>query len=310
MWIDSHQHFWAVGRGDYGWLTPESGPLYRDFGPDDLRPILRETGIGRTIIVQAAPTVAETRFLLDIARHQPFVAGVVGWVEMNQSETAIRYLKELASNPLLVGIRPMIQDIADPNWMLGREPARVFERLISMDLAFDALVRPQHLPALLELLGRYPQLRAVVDHGGKPNIAERQWQPWADRMAAIAEETSALCKLSGLATEARASDGAEALKPYMDHLYESFGPDRLMWGSDWPVLTLREAGADLARSPEAKNDRAVEVDCERSAAVYRWWHTTVYQWLESKGKVSELAIVGGSAMRFYGVADIDDGEWR
>ena len=285
MKIDAHQHFWTLARGDYDWLTPELWAIYRDFGPADLEPPLKATGVRRTVLVQAAPTVGETRFLLETARRAPFVAGVVGWVDMNQPQKAVADLDRLARDTALVGIRPMIQDIGYTTWMLGAAPARVFERMIEADLAFDALVRPEHLPPLRELLGRYPALRTVIDHGGKPDIAGRAWQPWADRIAALAEGTAAFCKLSGLVTEARADDGADALLPYLDHLYDCFGAGRLMWGSDWPVLNLGgRGGAPVTGSP---------------AIAYWRWHETVRAWLADKDPAAVRAVGGETAARFY-----------
>ncbi len=295
MGVDSHHHFWTLSRGDYGWLTPAVEPLYRDFGPGDLEPHLRAVGVRRTVIVQAAPTVAETRHLLAIASREAAVAGVVGWVDMDRPEAALRDLARLAREGALIGIRPMIQDIGYTTWMLQPSPARVFERMIEVDLAFDALVRPAHLPVLRELLARYPEMRTVIDHGGKPDIAARRWQPWADRMSALAGETGAFCKLSGLVTEARLDDGAGALVPYMDHLYRCFGPERLMWGSDWPVLNLggRATGAGAAAHAPGEKETATPAYCR--------WHAAVQDWLGDRGAVAAGAILGGTATRFYGL---------
>ena len=176
MRIDAHQHFWTVRRDDYGWLTPKLEPLYRDFQPDDLAPLLAEGGIGRTILVQAAPTVAETRYLLQLAAGTESVAGVVGWIDM-ASDTAAGDLAELAEDPGLVGIRPMIHNIDDPAWIVRPELAAATQAFIDRGLRFDALVRPVHLPYLLEFLRRHPELKTVIDHGAKPDIAEGRWQP-------------------------------------------------------------------------------------------------------------------------------------
>ncbi|PJI84278.1 L-fuconolactonase [Yoonia maricola] len=236
MIIDAHQHFWTLDRGDYGWLTPDLEPLYRDFMPDDLAPHLDLHGIDGTILVQAAPTMAETAFLLDIAARAPFVLGVVGWVDF-AAPAAADDIMRLARNPKLVGLRPMIQDIADDSWMLRSDLTAAFEAMIAADLAFDALVLPRHLPQLRELLSRHPDLRTVVDHGAKPDIAGGLYADWAEDLATIADETGAYCKLSGLLTEASADWDATDIAPYAAHLFAHFGPERLVWGSDWPVLT-------------------------------------------------------------------------
>jgi L-fuconolactonase len=204
--IDAHQHFWRLARGDYGWLTPARGSIYRDFEPADLAPLLARTGVRATVLVQAAPTVAETEFLLTLAAETPFVAGVVGWAPLDAPD-APALIARLAANPRLRGLRPMIQDIPDPDWMLGPALEPALRTLVELDLALDALVRPGHLPHLLRLLDRHPGLRVVVDHGGKPEIADGRLDPWAADMRAIARETDAVVKLSGLATGARLDGG-------------------------------------------------------------------------------------------------------
>jgi L-fuconolactonase len=234
--VDSHQHFWRRDRGDYTWLTADLSPIYRDYLPGDLAPRLERCGVGSTILVQAAATVAETRFMLGLARAAPFVAGVVGWVDF-ESETAPETIAELADDSKLVGLRPMIQDIEDDEWMLRGNLAPAFEAMIDHGLVFDALVKPRHLQALLELAGRYPELSIVLDHGGKPSIASGDVAGWKADVAALARSTPMMCKLSGLVTEAGSSSAA-ALQDSVRHLLAEFGPSRLMWGSDWPVCEL------------------------------------------------------------------------
>jgi L-fuconolactonase len=234
--VDSHQHFWRLDRGDYGWLTPALTSIYRDYLPGDLAPQLARAGVGSTIAVQAAPTVAETRFLLQLAREHSFIAGVVGWVDF-ESPAAVDAVGELASDVNLVGLRPMIQDIPDPEWMLRQEFDPVFEAMIDHGLVFDALVKPQHLPALRELSARYPELRMVLDHAAKPPLATGNIVAWKRDIAALAEASDIVCKISGLVTEAGKAD-APTFVECVDHLLEIFGPRRLMWGSDWPVCEL------------------------------------------------------------------------
>lgn len=234
--VDSHQHFWRLRRGDYGWLTPALRPLYRDFEPEHLAPHLERCAVRRTILVQAAPTVAETTFLLDLADTHDFIAGVVGWFDF-EADRAPDVLTTLSTRAKLVGIRPMIQDIPDPSWMVEPALAPAFDALIERGLVFDALVKPQHLPLLLRLAHRHPDLKIVVDHMAKPAIALGAFEPWAQDIERIARETSAVCKLSGLVTEANVAD-RDTLAPYVDHILACFGPSRLMWGSDWPVCQL------------------------------------------------------------------------
>jgi L-fuconolactonase len=234
--VDSHQHFWRLDRGDYGWLTPTLQPIYRDFLPEDLAPAIARAGIGQTLLVQAAPTVAETRYLLSLAREHSFVAGVVGWADFGAAD-APDVIADLAGDAQLLGLRPMIQDIADPEWMLREDLAPAFEAMIDHGLVFDALVLPRHLHALLELVSRYPDLVMVLDHGAKPPIASGDIADWKRDISMLARETPIVCKLSGLVTEARSADAA-VLRDGVEHLLAQFGPRRLMWGSDWPVCEL------------------------------------------------------------------------
>jgi len=245
--IDAHQHFWQVARGDYGWLTPALGPIHRDFGPDDLAPLLARHDIARTILVQAAPTEAETRFLLSIAAKTPLIAGVVGWADFEAPDIA-RRIAALAADPLLVGLRPMVQDIADESWLARPELSPAFEAMIAHDLVFDALLKPPHIPAALAMLERHPELSVVVDHAAKPDLSKPDLAAWREGIAALAAHPNTLCKLSGLVTEAAPDWTIETLRPAVEHLLATFGPQRLIFGSDWPVLLLR---ADYARWFEA-----------------------------------------------------------
>ncbi len=242
MRIDAHQHFWRLDRGDYGWLTIADHPkIARDFSPGDLAPLLAAGRIDRTILVQAAPTDAETAFLLQIwpTVRPSSPASSAGWISRRRTRRpASRGFAPIPKR--LVGLRPMVQDIADDEWLLRPDLARAFEAMQRGDLCFDALVKPRHLPALAEFLDRYPDLPVVIDHAAKPDIAHSGLDMWATYIRHIAKSTNAHCKLSGLASEAGPGWSAATLKLYVDVLLESFGPERLMWGSDWPVLN--EAG--------------------------------------------------------------------
>ncbi|MDO6487563.1 amidohydrolase family protein [Colwellia sp. 6_MG-2023] len=258
--IDSHQHFWQLSRGDYDWLTPELALLYKDFLPSDLSPVLEECDVNNTILVQAAPTVEETEFMLKLADNTDFILGVVGWVDM-ESDKAISQLESFSQNPLFKGIRPMLQDIEDVNWMLKPELASVFEYLIDKGLTFDALVLPKHLDALYLLLKKYSDLKVVIDHGAKPPIEKGLSQEWFEKMSLIASETRAYCKLSGLVTEAGHNPHLDRIAPYIEYLLICFGPERLMWGSDWPVVNLSSSyqfwlnQAEELIAPLSKNEQ-------------------------------------------------------
>lgn len=236
--VDSHLHFWQLARGDYLWLTPEFSALYRDFVPNDIDATLSACGVESVVVVQAAATEAETHYLLDLARQHPFIAGVVGWTDF-EAEDAPQRIASLcrAAQGRLKGLRPMVQDIPDAQWLLrpGLDPA--FDALVANDLSFDALVTPVHLPMLAERLNRHPRLQAVLDHAGKPDIAGSGFDGWAQQIERLANQTNVLCKLSGLLSEAGRSASVADIEPYVAHLFASFGPRRIMWGSDWPVLT-------------------------------------------------------------------------
>lgn len=234
--IDAHQHFWRLDRGDYTWLTPDMAPIYRDFLPADLAPQLTRAGVEKTILVQAAATVAETRFMLELAKNHEFIAGVVGWADFERANSP-DVIAELAAEDRLVGLRPMIQDIPDVNWMLREFLAPAFKAMTAHGLVFDALVKTPHLPALLVLARRHPELTIVLDHGAKPPIITDNLDAWKRGISALARNTSMVCKLSGLVTEAGGVH-PETLRESVRHLLAEFGPSRLMWGSDWPVCEL------------------------------------------------------------------------
>lgn len=242
--VDAHCHFWTLARGDYDWLDPSNPalqPIARDFGLADLQ---AAGGCGDLVVVQAAPTVAETEFLLRLADVHPEIAAVVGWVDLAQPEAATE-LRRLAHNPKFRGVRPMLQDIADPDWIVTAPRPDAVATLIELGLRFDALVLPQHLAGLLAFAQRYPDLPIVIDHAAKPALTAPASDPrhaiWREGMQRLAQQTRACCKLSGLLTELDAAQLAvaeEVLAPLVADLLDWFGPERLIWGSDWPVVTL------------------------------------------------------------------------
>jgi L-fuconolactonase len=238
MKIDAHHHFWNPSRGDYGWMESEGAkPLRHPIGPVDFRQHLEDCAIDRTVLVQAAPTLYETEYLLGLADATPTVAKVVGWIDFENRDD-FKHLERLKNHPKFSGVRPMIQDLADKNWMHRADVQWAYEALIDLDLTFDALGFPLHLENFLKLFERYPNMRTVIDHGMKPKIRENEFEIWAKAMKHIAENTSVHCKLSGLATEANPNWTVETLAPYVRHIIDSFGASRVMWGSDWPVLNL------------------------------------------------------------------------
>lgn len=273
MIVDAHFHCWRLARGDYGWLTPALAPIHRDVTIEDWQREARPLGVGAGVLVQAAPTEAETEFLLGEAVHHGAVRGVVGWLNLQARDAPRRVEQLAATQPKLKGLRPMLQDIDDPDWILHPSLAPALDAIATSSLVFDALVTPRHLSRVLALCARHPTLRVVIDHGAKPDIAHGRWQPWAEDLARVAKETSAVCKLSGLLTEAGPQPVRGAARRWAQHLLDCFGPQRVLWGSDWPVLEL--------------------------AASYRdWWDDT--QALLAPLNASERsAVLGGNAVRVY-----------
>lgn len=272
MRIDAHHHVWTLARADYGWLTPELAPIYRDFGLAELTPHLAAARIEGTILVQAAPTEAETAFMLDIAKRAELVRGVVGWIDFD-ADDAVARIDAMASRELLVGLRPMVHDIADDDWLLRPALAAQCEAMAQHDLVFDALVLPRHLPRLVQVVDRNPDLRFALDHFGKPHLASGDIAAWKDDITRLAARANVVCKLSGLVTEAAPNWQVDDLREAVDHVLGCFGPQRMLWGSDWPVVNL--------------------------AGGYASWFAASERLLSDLSQDEEAAIYGGNAARTY-----------
>ncbi len=276
MKIDAHQHFWHPARGDYDWMPKDNPLLNRPYSPSDLSTHLSDHGIGGTVLVQAAASVEETEYMLGLADATDSILGVVGWIDF-ENPGHRRHLERLAGHPKFKGVRPMIQDIPDADWMLRDNVAWAYEALIEFDLTFDALGFPIHLDRFLTLLSRHPDLRIVVDHCMKPRVREAMagrdaFSDWAGGMARLAE-TQALCKLSGLVTEADEGWTPDDLRPFTHHVLDIFGTDRVMWGSDWPVCRLQ--------------------------AEYGTWHEVAEGLTSHLDPAGRAQVFGGTATRFY-----------
>jgi L-fuconolactonase len=278
MRIDAHHHLWTVARGDYDWLTPDLAPIYRDFALPDLAPHLAAAGIEGTILVQAAPTEAETMFLLDIAEAAEVVRGVVGWTDFDAGDGAAR-IDALGARNLLVGLRPMVQDIDDDDWLLRPALARLLSAMAKGGLVFDALVKPRHLPRLLHVVDRHPDLTFVLDHCAKPHLAAGEIATWKRDVALLAERPNIVCKLSGLVTEARPDWQVADLRPAVDHVCACFSPRRMLWGSDWPVVDL--AGG-YARWLAATETLLADLSPDEKTAVFGGTAARIY--LSSRGR--------------------------
>lgn len=270
--VDAHHHVWRLDRGDYGWITPDMA-IHRDYGLNDLRPLL--VGIDSTVLVQAAPTEAETDYLLEVARgSQGLVKAVVGWIDLAASDATAR-INQRARDPLLKGLRPMLQDIPDTYWIFRDEVKPALHAMAETGLCLDALIQPRHLPLMQIFANLHPKLKIVIDHAAKPPIASKTMQPWADDLARLASDSNVFCKLSGLATEAGEEWQINDLRPWVEHIFECFGPSRIMWGSDWPVVEL--------------------------TTTYQRWHTIAQRFLFRYDLPERDEIMCDTAVRFYGL---------
>ncbi len=270
--IDAHHHVWRLDRGDYDWLSPDM-KIYRDYEVDDLRPLL--DGIDGTILVQAAPTEAETDFLLTVARESHgLIQGVVGWIDLAAPDAVAR-IHARARDKMFVGVRPMLQDIPDTYWIFRDEIKPALAAIAETGLCFDALIQPRHLSLMQIFANLHPDLKIVIDHAAKPPIASREMQPWASDLVRLAADSNVCCKLSGLTTAAGPEWQMNDIRPWADHIFDSFGPTRVMWGSDWPVLEL--------------------------ACDYRRWYTITQRFLFRYDLPERDEIMGGTAARFYGL---------
>ncbi len=270
MIIDSHQHLWQIGRNGHEWPTPDLTAIHRDFSPEDLR--AEAVAVDGSVLVQSQPGDADTDWMLAVAAATPFIKGVVGWADL-EAPDAVARLKNLAAQPKLKGIRPMLQGLADDQWILRDAVQPALRAITDLGLRFDALIFPRHLAVICQLARAYPTLSIVIDHCAKPQIGSGDDGLWRDDMARIAENPNVCCKLSGLATEMADSLTLDAAKPYADHVLACFGPDRLMWGSDWPVLNLR--------------------------TTYNAWQDWTLAWLKPQSEATRDAVFGGTARRFY-----------
>ena len=255
MRIDAHQHFWLPERVHVEWMDGLTGEparrLIRSVLPSELQPILAHHRIDRTVLVQVATNDAEAPLLFSLADAHAFIAGVVTWIDMQAPDFEQR-LERLAAHPKFLGVRPMIENEPDPEWMQRPTVRRAFRVLEERGVCFDFLLKHQQLGAALEVLAAYPRLRAVLDHLAKPAIAERMLTPWREQLARASEHPNVYCKLSGLITEADHERwGDQDIAPYVQHAVQQFGPRRCMFGSDWPVCTLAGSYDAVVRALDA-----------------------------------------------------------
>ncbi len=270
MIVDSHQHLWQIGRNGHEWPTPDLTAIHRDFGPEDFR--AEAMGVDASVLVQSQPSDLDTDWMCEVAERTPFIKGIVAWADLEAPSAPAR-LAKLSRSPKVKGIRPMLQGLADDAWILRGTVRPALSAITDLGLRFDALIFPRHLPIIDRLARAYPTLPIVIDHCAKPQIGSGNDGQWRDGMARVAENSNVFCKLSGLATEMAGSLSLDAAKPYADHVLACFGPDRLMWGSDWPVVNLR--------------------------TTYDTWQDWTSAWLAPQSEAVRAAVFGGTARSFY-----------
>jgi L-fuconolactonase len=248
MRIDSHQHFWDYGANsaDYVWMSDEYSQLRQNFGPAELQPLLEKYKFNGTVAVQARELDIENDYLLNLASNHPFILGVVGWLDLCDPEVETR-IEPYAENPLLKGLRMLIHDRADPEFAVSPAHLNGIGLLDRFNLSYDLLLRPEHLDPSIRLVDLFPHQRFVLDHIAKPNIAAGEWEPWASGISRLAQRENVYSKLSSIITQSNWTEWSPAqLAPYLDHVFQCFGAERLMIGSDWPVSILAtEYGATM-----------------------------------------------------------------
>ncbi len=274
MRIDSHQHFWRYAPEQYPWIQPD-WPLRRDFLPAELEPLLAATGLDGCIAVQARQSLAESRWLLELAEESPIIKGVVGWVDLRSPEVS-KQLETFAPHPKFVGVRHVVQDEPDDNFLLGAEFQRGLASLKSFGLTYDLLVFPKQLPAAIKLVEMFPDQPFVLDHLAKPHLKDGRLDPWREHIEMLASFPNCCCKVSGLVTEADWKNWQPTdFAPYLDVVVNSFGVDRLMYGSDWPVCLL--------------------------AGNYERVHGLAAAFAKQFSKGDQAKFFGGNAAKFYAV---------
>ena len=245
MHIDAHQHFWIYSQRAYGWIDEPMASIRRDYLPADLKPQLENSGFHGSVLVQVQQTLEETRWMLELAENNPFILGVVGWVDLRSPRLSAE-LESFAGNPKLVGIRHIVQSEPD-DFLLQPDFLHGISLLEEFDLAYDILIYTQHLPIAAEFVERFPRQRFVLDHLAKPPIKSGAVDLWARGLRKLASFPNVCAKVSGLVTEADWSAWKpEDIQPYVDVAFECFGPSRLMIGSDWPVCTVAASYSQVA----------------------------------------------------------------
>lgn len=274
--VDAHQHFWDLSGGGYSWLAPDLGEIHRSFGVADVEPLAAAAGVDDVVLVQADDSLEDTEAMIQIADEWNRVVGIVAWAPLADAHALDSVLERYAADPRIVGIRHLMHDEPDPDWVMGQAVGWGLARLAERGLSFDVVaVLPRHLEHVSTLAARHPSLRIVIDHLAKPEIATGAWQPWAGLLAEAAAFPNVHAKVSGLDTASGDRCTVAAIRPYVDHALEHFGADRLMFGSDWPVNVLAQG--------------------------YAGWWSTVADLVAPLSTGERSSILGGTARTVYGL---------
>ncbi|MDX6382713.1 MAG: L-fuconolactonase [Blastocatellia bacterium] len=261
--VDSHQHFWQVGRFDYPWMSPQLGVLYQDYLPPAIEPVLRQSGVSQTVLVQASNSLAETHWLLSLADAYSFIGGVVGWVDLMSADVG-RQIDEFVAHPMFKGVRHLVESEPNDDWLNQSTVMRGLSELAARGVSYDLLVHTRHLKYACRVAEQCPGLRLVIDHMAKPPIARGEISEWAGELKQVAAYANVSCKLSGLATEADWKNWRPGdLRPYVEKALEYFGPQRLMFGSDWPVCLSAAAYNQVLESTQSLLADMSEEDSSR-----------------------------------------------
>ena len=276
--IDTHQHFWNVHKVEYRWLTPSAGVIYRTYHPRDLEPLLKAAGIDKTVLVQSANNTEDTISMLTQSEDYDWIGGVVGWVPLNDPVQTRKLLERYSGHPKFKGMRHLVHNEKDPDWILQDSVIEGLKVLAEFDMVFDyGAVYPTHLQHTPYLCEHVPNLTIVIDHMAKPPIRQKQMGEWAKQMQDAARYPNVIAKVSGLNTSADYATWTPAdLKPYIDFALDTFGADRCMFGSDWPVLTL--------------------------AGDYAQVYDATVQGLQGRTQKEIDAVMGGTAQRVYKIS--------
>jgi L-fucono-1,5-lactonase len=271
--IDAHHHLWNYDTEDYAWIGPEMNVLRRDFMPADLHIEMQQAGVDGAIAVQARQTLQETEWLLSLAAQNEFMRGVVGWAPLIDAAVSDD-LERLAAQPKLKGIRHVLQDEPDDFYMLRNDFNAGITQLRRFDLVYDVLIFERHLPQTIQFLDRHPDQVFVIDHIAKPRIREGLLSPWRENLKELARRNNCFCKLSGVLTEADWQNWRpEGIHPYLDAALDAFGPNRCLFGSDWPVLLLADS--------------------------YAGWVATVKNFVSRLSSTEQARVLGGTAAEVY-----------